>query len=96
MLKVAGARQVIRAAILALLLLLPCGARAQQPESNPLALEPGAYTVGFRLLEGEDRSRSVTGGVGLTSPPAPGPNLSLVSRAGHRAGDALWALCGPR
>jgi dienelactone hydrolase len=46
-------------------------ALAQTFESNPLALEPGAHAVGFRLLQSEDRSRLVTGGTGSRVHPRP-------------------------
>ena len=58
---------------LALALLLPCAARAQQPgsvASNRIAIEPGAYPVGFQLLEEQDRSRVVTG-IGSAVHPRP-------------------------
>ena len=58
---------------LALALLLPCAARAQRPgpvASNRIAIEPGAYSVGFQLLEEQDRSRVVTG-IGSAVHPRP-------------------------
>jgi hypothetical protein len=59
---------------LALALLLSAAACAQpQPTtaSNAFHLEPGTYSVGFRLIEGEDPSRAVTGGG--TAAPRPRP-----------------------
>jgi dienelactone hydrolase len=35
--------------------------------SEPFGLEPGAYSVGFRLLESQDESRPVAGGSGSTT-----------------------------
>jgi hypothetical protein len=59
---------------LALALFLSAAACAQpQPTtaSNVFQLEPGTYSVGFRLIEGEDPSRPVTGGG--TAAPRPRP-----------------------
>jgi hypothetical protein len=62
----------ILCAALALAFLLPCETRAQQPAgSNLFGIEPGAYSVGFRLLDEQDRSRIVTGGIGSTAQPRP-------------------------
>jgi hypothetical protein len=62
-------------ATLMLALLFSCAVRAQPPPAaaagNAFNLEPGASAVGFRLLEGEDRSRVVTGGVSATAHPRP-------------------------
>ena len=61
-------------AALALALSFPCETRAQQPDTaavNAFGLEPGTNFVGFRLLEGEDHSRKVTGGAGSTAHPRP-------------------------
>jgi hypothetical protein len=55
-------------AALALALLLPCAARAQ---TNLFGIEPGAYSVGFRLSEEQDPSRVVTGGIASTAQPRP-------------------------
>jgi hypothetical protein len=64
----------ISCAVLALLLLLPCDSRAQQRDSgssNAFGVEPGTYSVGFRLLEGEDHTRPVTGGLASKARPRP-------------------------
>lgn len=67
-------RRIAHAA-LTLAVLLPSAVRAQpQPNAaagNAFGLEPGSNAVGFRLLEGEDRSRAVTGGVSSTAHPRP-------------------------
>ena len=64
-------------AALTLAVLFSCTVRAQpQPPGdaatgNAFHLESGSNAVGFRLLEGEDRSRAVTGGVSSTAHPRP-------------------------
>jgi len=61
-------------AALALALLLPCETNAQRRDPtapNAFGLIPGPTAVGFRLLEGEDRSRVVTGGSASTARPRP-------------------------
>lgn len=43
---------------------------AQSPDrvtSGPFGLEPGTYSVGFRLLDARDDTRAITGGVGSTA-----------------------------
>ena len=65
----------IALAALTLALLVSCSVR-EQPQQNAAAgsafgLEPGSNAVGFRLLEGEDRTRVVTGGVSPTAHPRP-------------------------
>ena len=67
----------ICAPALALAVLLSIAACAQaQPASNAFHLEPGTYSVGFRLIEGEDASRAVTGGG--TAAPRPRPVRTYV------------------
>ncbi len=61
-------------AALALALLLACETRAQQQDRaavNAFGLEPGTYSVGFRLLEDVDHSRAITGSVASTAHPRP-------------------------
>ena len=61
-------------AVLALALVLPVETHAQQRDavpSNLFGIEPGAYPVGFQLLEEQDPSRVVTGGIGSTAQPRP-------------------------
>ena len=63
--------RVMRYALLALSSLLLVGATLAQTGSDPrpFGLEPGEYAVGFRLLEGHDRSRPVRGAIpGATHP----------------------------
>jgi hypothetical protein len=65
------AKRRLRGAIALLSLCVVTPALGQTFESNPLALEPGAHAVGFRLLPSEDRSRLVTGGTGPRVHPRP-------------------------
>lgn len=66
-----------RCAVLAtsILCLVEALAQPQAPASRPFGLEPGAYDVGFQLLETQDESRTVTGGAGST------PHARPVHRA---------------
>jgi hypothetical protein len=72
------AMRPIAHAALSLTLVLSCAVRAQPrpeaeevPADNAFHLEPGRNAVGFRLLEGQDRSRAVTGGASATAHPRP-------------------------
>ena len=59
---------------LALALLVSAAASAQPQTTtayNAFHLEPGTYSVGFRLIEGEDPSRAVTGGGAAAPRPRP-------------------------
>jgi len=71
-------------------------ARSQTAVSNPHGLEPGEYSVGFQLLEGQDYSRAVTGGISpSTAHPRPirtyvwypvrGSDDAVPMRFGHYA-----------
>ena len=53
---------VIRYATLAIISLLCASAAAQVEPANTFGLDAGEHAVGFRLLEDDDRSRTVTGG----------------------------------
>jgi hypothetical protein len=56
------------------LALLPCATSAGQRDPlapNAFGLAPGSNAVGFRLIEGEDPSRTVTGGNGSAARPRP-------------------------
>ena len=54
------------------LLLFAAHAQPQNPVTpDEFGLEPGAYAVGFRLLEAQDDSRAVTGGIAATAQPRP-------------------------
>jgi hypothetical protein len=86
---------------LALAVLLPCEAYAQQRvTSNAFGLEPGANAVGFRLIEGEDPSRSITVASGNARPrpvrtyvwyPAAGtPQPMRFGRYAALADDDVW------
>ncbi|MEE8527304.1 MAG: hypothetical protein V3S70_01910, partial [Gammaproteobacteria bacterium] len=48
---------------LSLILLLLNAAQSQAGASSAHALERGEYSVGFRLIESQDYSRAVTGGI---------------------------------
>ena len=65
----------IALAVLTLAPLLSCtgGEQPQQNAAtgNAFGLEPGSNAVGFRLIEGEDHSRVVTGGAASTAHPRP-------------------------
>ena len=64
----------IRFATLVLSSLFLSETLAQQHDpvtSNPFGLEPGNYSVGFQLLEGQDHSRAVTGGIASATHPRP-------------------------
>lgn len=64
----------VRYATLVLALLLPCATSAGQRDPlapNAFGLAPGSNAVGFRLIEGEDPSRTVTGGNGSAARPRP-------------------------
>jgi len=93
-------RRWIRCA-LALALLLPCQAHAQQRvTSNAFGLEPGTNAVGFRLIEGDDPSRTITAGSGNARPrpvrtyvwyPAAGtPQPMRFGRYAALADDDIW------
>ena len=85
----------IRCAALALILMFPGDTRAQQPSpaaSNLFGIEPGAYPVGFQLLEEQDHSRARRQRRRLSGPPATCANVSLVSSERNRAADALSSI----
>ena len=67
-------RPICHAVLTLLLLLLPCKVAAQQRDaaaSNLFGIEPGAYPVGFQLLDEQDPSRLIPGGSGSTTHPRP-------------------------
>ena len=74
-------------ALLLSVLLNEAYSQTDSAASSPYSLEPGEYTVGFKLIEGQDYTRAVTGGTSLSTA-HPRPVRTYLWYPARSSGDA--------